>query len=179
MSAIKKTVDLGKIINTLKLTGESQARLLQFKKRADDAKIAFVKAQEKANAKIDFAAYKSLLAGSSNKNIVSELESYLNNFKPKEDTAALKENLDNLSKFEQEALESAKLTEKAVGEKLLLLRNTIANIESAIPVEEVQVHNVLKADPDFELWVMRLNQNGTVTKIPGYTQRFKNLDPLS
>lgn len=104
MSAIKKTVDLGKIINTLKLTGESQARLLQFKKRADDAKIAFVKAQEKANAKIDFGAYKSLLAGSSNKNIVSELESYLNNFKPKEDTAALKENLDNLSKFEQEAL---------------------------------------------------------------------------
>lgn len=180
MSAVKKSaVDLAAIINNLKLTGETQSRLLQFKKRSDDAKILYLKAQEKASSKIDFNAYRSLLAGSTNKKIVDELESYLNNFKPKEDLASLKENLDNLSKFETEALESAKLTEKAVGEKLLLLRNTISNIENAIPIEEIQTHNVYKADPDFELWVMRLIENGSIGRIPGYEQKFKNLDPLS
>ncbi|KAL6928584.1 hypothetical protein ACO0SA_001912 [Hanseniaspora valbyensis] len=180
MSAVKKTtVDLAKIINNLKLSGETQSKLLQFKKRSDDAKILHMKVQEKANSKIDFNAYRSLLAGSSNRKIVDELESYLNNFKPKEDLASLKENLDNLEKFKAEALESAKLTEKAVGEKLLLLRNTIANIETAIPIEEIQTHNVYKADPDFELWVMRLIENGSIGRIPGYEQKFKNLDPLS
>ncbi|XBW36739.1 hypothetical protein QEN19_002316 [Hanseniaspora menglaensis] len=180
MSAVKKsTVDLANIIKNLKLSGETQSKLLQFKKRSDDAKILYLKAQEKASAKIDFAAYRSLLAGSSNKKIVDELETYLNAFKPKEDLAALKENLANLSKFEAEALESAKLTEKAVGEKLLLLRSTISNIENAIPIEEIQTHNVYKADPDFELWAMRLNENGSIGRIPGYEQKFKNLDPLS
>lgn len=180
MSAVKKTsVDLANIIKNLKLSGETQTKLLQFKKRSDDAKILHLKVKESASSKIDFNAYRSLLAGSSNKKIVDELESYLTNFKPKEDLEALKSNLTNLSKFESEALESAKLTEQAVGEKLLLLRNTISNIESAIPLEEIQTHNVYKADPDFELWVLRLIENGSIGRIPGYEQKFKSLDPLS
>ncbi|EMG45573.1 ATP7 ATP synthase subunit d [Candida maltosa Xu316] len=174
MSAVAKQaakkVDFGKLINGLGLTGSTAASLTAFKKRHDEAKKQYIELSSQSTD-IDFEHYRSVLK---NSKVVDEIERAVKNFKPV--TIDVSKNLKNIEIFEQKAIENAKLTEKSVLEEIQVLQNTLKEIESARPFDQLTVDDVAAAsDLDEKVTYMVKRAKW---EVPGYREKFGDLSVM-
>ena len=172
MSSVAKTaatkLDWAKIILTLGLTGQTASSLTAFKKRNDEAKKEYLDLSEQLT-KVDFDYYKSVLK---NTKVILEVEKAVNAYKPV--TYDVSKTIKTIDLFEQKAVENAKLTEKSVSEEIQQLQETLKDIESARPFDQLTVEDVSAARPDLDEKVTYMVKNGK-WNVPGYKEKFGDL----
>lgn len=161
-------MDWSKLISSLGLKGETASALQAFKKRHDEAKkIVFELSNQKTD--IDFAHYSSILK---NQDIVNKIQSDISSFKPV--TYDISKQLNTIEAFKQKALENATATESVVSKELQELAETLKNIESARPFNELTVDEVVKARADIDDKVNEVVKKGR-WDVPGYHEKFGDL----
>lgn len=126
-------LDWAKVTSSLGLRGQTAASLQAFKKRNDDARRK-VQLLSEAPQTVDFAHYRKVLK---NQAIVDEIENHFKSFKPA--TYDVNRQLKAIEAFEAQAVKNAEETKGKVETELKQLRETLANIESARPFEELTV----------------------------------------
>ena len=126
-------LDLNKTITTLGLKGSTASALTAFKKRNDDARrrVNVLSAQPQT---IDFAHFRKTL---NNTAVVDEIEREFKNFKPS--TYDVSKQLRAIEQFEAQAVKQAEETKVGVEKELKSLEETLRNIETARPFEELTV----------------------------------------
>lgn len=161
-------LDWSKLIQSLGLKGKTAAGLQAFKKRNDEARRAvFELLQQKTD--VDFAYYKSVLK---NQEIVDKIQADVASFKPV--TYDILKQLNTIEAFKQKALENATATEEVVAKELKELAETLDNIESARPFDELTLDDVAKARPDIDDKVTQVVKKGR-WDVPGYHEKFGDL----
>lgn len=141
-TAASKAVDWTKVTTKLGLGQNTLSGLSAFRKRNTDARDK-VNQLESQKQTVDFDFYRSVLK---NQAIVREVEGSFKGFKPKTyDVAA---QIKAIEQFEAKAVEGAQQTEKSIDKELSDLQETLKNIESARPFEELTVEDVMRARPD-------------------------------
>lgn len=172
MSSVSKVIntklDWAKIISTLGLTGQTASSLTAFKKRHDEAKKEYLALTSKST-EIDFELYRTKL---SNTKVIDEIESKVKSFKPV--TYDVSKTLKTIEMFESKAIENAKLTEKSVIDEINQLQQSLKDMESARPFNELTVDDVVKAKPDIEDKVVYMVKNGK-WEVPTYKEKFGDL----
>ncbi|KAI9168195.1 ATP synthase d subunit [Blastocladiella emersonii ATCC 22665] len=158
MSAVRasatKALDFGRVATTLKLKQETVAALTAFRKRHDELQRTVSGLREQRQT-IDFAHYRSVLR---NKEVVDQAEAALKAFAPaKYDLAA---QVKVIEAYEAKAIERAQATADAVNSELSELRETLANIEAARPIDQLTVDDVVRAKPSIETDVEERVKNG-------------------
>ncbi|CUM63983.1 uncharacterized protein PRCAT00001571001 [Priceomyces carsonii] len=166
--SISNKLDWAKVISSLGLTGSTSSALTAFKKRNDDAKKEHLSLKEQPT-EVDFSHYKSILK---NSQVVDEIQKAVSSFKPA--TYDVSKNLKTIDIFEEKAVENAKLTEKSVLDEIKQLQDTLKDIESARPFDQLTVDDVAKARPDLDEKVTYMVKNGK-WEVPGYKEKFGDL----
>jgi ATP synthase D chain, mitochondrial (ATP5H) len=131
-SAVAK-IDWTKLTSALSLTPQITSALTSFRKRNVDAHTK-LNALKAARTQIDFSYYRSTLK---NQAVIDEIEKAARAFKPV--TYDVTTILKGIEGFEQEAVKSARDTEKKIQEQLKDLETTIKNIEEARAPDELSV----------------------------------------
>lgn len=170
-AAAANKLDWAKVISSLRLTGKTAAQLSAFKKRNDEARRQLFELEQQSAA-VDFAHYRSVL---SNREVVDKIEQYVKAYKPV--TVDTAKQLGAIESFEQLAMENAKETEKIVADELKALKETLSNIESARPFDQLTVDELVKAKPEIDERVAELVKNGK-WEIPSYYQKFGNMSVM-
>ncbi|KAG5459226.1 MAG: ATP synthase D chain, mitochondrial [Olpidium bornovanus] len=125
-------VDWQKLLTVVSsINSTTAAQLSAFKKRHDELRRT-TKALEDSIPEIDFEYYRRVLK---NQDVVKRAESALADFKPVK--MALDDQLAVISKFEKKAIEKAEETAKQVEAEVNDLKQTIKNIETARPVDQL------------------------------------------
>merc|ERR1711890_7562 len=172
MSSVAKTAatksDWAKVVSSLGLTGSTASSLTAFKKRNDEAKKENLALKQEAHT-VDFNHYRLVLK---NQKVVDEIEKAVSSFKPA--TYDVSKTLKSIDLFEEKAVENAKLTEKSVLEEIKQLQETLKDIESARPFDQLTVDDVAKARPDLDEKVNYMIKNGK-WEVPGYKEKFGDL----
>ncbi|SCU81077.1 LADA_0B11078g1_1 [Lachancea dasiensis] len=161
-------LDWASIISTLKLTGKTATQLTSFKKRNDEARRKLLELQSQPTT-VDFSQYRSVLK---NSEVVDKIESFYKSYKPV--TVDVKKQISTLEAFESQALDNAKETEKLVAQELKDLSDTLKNIESARPFDQLTVEELAKARPDIDAKVEEMVKKGK-WEVPGYKEKFGDL----
>ncbi|ODV91908.1 hypothetical protein CANCADRAFT_22959, partial [Tortispora caseinolytica NRRL Y-17796] len=161
-------VDWAKLTTTLGLKGNTLQSLTSFRKRHEDAlrQVTELKAQP---AEVDFAYYRSVLK---NQKVIDELEKYAKSFKPV--TYDVSKILKTIDAFEAKAVDNAKTTEEKVASELKQLQAALDDIETARPIDQLTVDDVVKARPDIDEKVDEMVIKGK-WNIPGYKEKFGSL----
>lgn len=172
MSSVAKTaatkLDWAKVSSSLGLTGSTASALTAFKKRNDEAKKEHLELTS-APQKVDFDHYRKVLK---NQKVIDEIEKAVSSFKPV--AYDVSKTLKSIDLFEEKAVENAKLTEKSVLEEIKQLQDTLKDIESARPFDQLTVEDVAKARPDLDEKVVYMIKNGK-WEVPGYKEKFGDL----
>ncbi|KAJ2244309.1 ATP synthase d subunit, partial [Coemansia sp. RSA 455] len=127
---------------------------------------------KEADRAIDFDHYRRILK---NNDIVDKLEKVARAQKiVKVDLA---DQLKTISVFEAKAIASAELYVKETAANLADLNETVANIETARPVTQLTVEDVVKAKPDVVQYTEEMVKQGKFT-VDGYDERFPSLSLL-
>ncbi|KAL1916525.1 uncharacterized protein VTP21DRAFT_5716 [Calcarisporiella thermophila] len=161
-------IDWSKLTVSLGLKRDTIASLQAFRKRNEEARrvLAELKAQK---TDVDFAKYRELLK---NKQVVEEAEKQLKSFKPT--TYDVQSQIKAIEKFEAVAIERAKQTASKVETELADLQKTLTNIETARPIDELTVDDVLVAEPRITETVEKMVQKGK-WNVPGYKEKFGDM----
>lgn len=154
-------------MSTLGLTGATASSLHAFKKRHDDATKKVFELSSQPTT-VDFAHYRSVLK---NQTIVDEIEKAVNAFKPV--TYDTSKQIKTIEAFEAKALENADATKQKVQAELSDLQQTLQNIESARPFEQLTLEDMIKARPDIDSKVVEMVKKGRYD-LPGYEDKFGN-----
>ncbi|ORZ30859.1 hypothetical protein BCR44DRAFT_123637 [Catenaria anguillulae PL171] len=163
--AAAKALDMGRVAVTLRLKQDTIAQLNAFRKRHDDL-VRTVQNLREQRQTVDFEYYRSVL---NNKKVVDEAEAAFAKFSPaKYDVQA---QLKVIAAYEAKALERAQQTANAVNEELKDLRETLANIENARPIDQLTVDDVVRAKPSIETQVEERVKNGE-WDVEEYTSKF-------
>lgn len=157
-----------KVINTLKLTGKTATQLSGFKKRNDEARRQLFELQSQATS-VDFEHYRSVLK---NKAVVDKIEQSFKAYTPVSLDAS--KQLSIIKAFESQAISNAKETEELVASELKSLQETLKNIESARPFDELTVDELAKAKPEIDSKVEEMVKKGR-WDVPGYKEKFGDL----
>ncbi|BFZ58507.1 GAL4 enhancer protein [Savitreella phatthalungensis] len=167
-AAAAKSVDWTKVTTKLGLGQNTLSSLSSFRKRNTDArdKVAQLQSQKQT---IDFDFYKQTLK---NQAVVREIEQAYQSFKPA--TYDVQGQLKAIEQFEAKAIDNAQQTEQSIDKELTQLQETLKNIESARPFEELTVDDVMRARPDIQKNVETMVTKGRWV-VPGYTDKFGNL----
>ncbi|KAG7662343.1 ATP7 [[Candida] subhashii] len=168
---VAKKVDFTKVINSLGLSGTTAGSLSAFKKRHDEAKKENLDLSAHS-IDIDFNHYRSVLK---NSKVVDQIERSVKSFTPV--TIDVSKNLKNIEIFEQKAIENAQLTEKSVLAEISQLQQTLKDIETARPFDELTVDDVIAAKPIIEERLTWMVKNGK-WEVPGYKEKFGDLAPM-
>lgn len=172
MSSVAKTattkLDWAKVISSLGLTGSTASSLTAFKKRNDEAKKENLVLKQ-GDHTVNFDHYRKVLK---NQKVIDEIEKAVSGFKPA--TYDVSKTLKSIDLFEEKAVENAKLTEKSVLEEIKQLQDTLKDIESARPFDQLTVEDVAKARPDLDEKVNYMIKNGK-WEVPGYKEKFGDL----
>ncbi|KAG7195310.1 ATP synthase d subunit [Scheffersomyces spartinae] len=172
MSAVAKStftkLDWAKVVSTLGLTGSTASALTAFKKRSEDAQKEHLSLASQPT-EVDFADYRSVLK---NTKVVDEIEKAVSSFKPV--TIDVSKNIKSIEIFESKAIENAKLTEKSVLDEIKQLQDTLKDIESSRPFDQLTVDDVAKVRPDLDEKVTYMVKNGK-WEVPGYKEKFGDL----
>ncbi|SCV02355.1 LANO_0F17128g1_1 [Lachancea nothofagi CBS 11611] len=156
------------VISSLKLTGKTATQLSSFKKRNDEARRKLLELQSQPTS-VDFSQFRSVLK---NSEVVDKIESFYKSYKPV--TVDVKKQLSTIEAFESQALENARETEKFVAQELKDLSDTLKNIESARPFDQLTVEELAKARPDIDAKVEEMVKKGR-WEVPGYKEKFGDL----
>lgn len=167
-NAASGKLNWAKVIGTLKLSGKTAAQLSAFKKRNDEARrqLFELKAQETS---VDFEHYRSVLKNSS---VVDKIEQSFKAYKPA--TLDSSKQLSTIEAFESQAISNAKETEEMVANELKALQETLKNIESARPFDQLTVDELAKARPEIDAKVEEMVKKGR-WDVPGYKEKFGDL----
>lgn len=157
-----------KVISTLKLTGKTATQLSGFKKRNDEARRQLFELQSQETA-VDFEYYRSTLKNSA---VVDKIEQSFKGYKPV--TLDASKQLSTIEAFESQAISNAKETEELVASELKSLQETLKNIESARPFDELTVDELVKAKPEIDAKVEEMVKKGR-WDVPGYKEKFGDL----
>ncbi|CAG8538860.1 7708_t:CDS:2 [Ambispora leptoticha] len=158
-------IDWSKLTVSLGLTRETVGALIAFRKRNEEAK-RIVSSLREQPTQIDFEEYRSKLK---NKSVVNEAEKAFNGFKPTK--VDLNSQLRIIEKFEAKAVERAEKTVSKFDSELRELQHTLANIESARPLEELTIDEVAKINPEIDRIVDKMVKRG-YWDVPGYEEKF-------
>lgn len=161
-------LDWAKVMSTLKLTGKTATELSGFKKRNDEARRVLFELQAQP-VDVDFAHYRSVLK---NRAVVDQIEQSVKAFKPV--TVDASKQLSTIEAFESQALNNAKETETLVAKELKDLQETLKNIESARPFDELTVDDLAKVKPEIDAKVEEMVKKGK-WDVPGYKEKFGDL----
>lgn len=161
-------LDWAKVIASLKLTGNTATQLSGFKKRNEEARRQLLELQNQPTT-VDFEHYRSVL---NNSEIVDKIEKYFKSYKPV--SVDISKQLSTIEAFESQAVENAFETEKVVAQELKALEETLNNIESARPFEQLTVDDLAKARPDIDAKVEEMVKKGR-WDVPGYKEKFGDL----
>ncbi|UCS23185.1 ATP7 [Nakaseomyces glabratus] len=170
-AAAANKLDWAKVISSLKLTGKTATQLSTFKKRNDEARRQLFELEQQP-VEVDFSHYRSVL---NNSEVVDKIERYVKSYSPV--TVDTSKQLGAIASFEKLALENAKETEEIVSKELKALKETLANIESARPFDQLTVDELVKAKPEIDERVAELVKNGK-WEIPSYYQKFGNMSVM-
>lgn len=118
---------------SLGLRGQTAVSLQAFKKRNDDARRK-VQALSETPTTVDFAHYRSVLQNSA---VVDQIEAQFKAFTPA--TFDVGRQLKAIEAFEAQAVASAEATKGQVETELASLTETLTNIETARPLEDITV----------------------------------------
>ncbi|KAJ1889753.1 ATP synthase d subunit [Coemansia sp. RSA 376] len=150
---------------------EITGSLAAFRKGYEEAERQLTQLKE-ADRAIDFDHYRRILK---NNDIVDKLEKVARAQKiVKVDLA---DQLKTISVFEAKAIASAELYVKETAANLADLNETVANIETARPVTQLTVEDVVKAKPDVVQYTEEMVKQGKFT-VDGYDERFPSLSLL-
>ncbi|ORX79276.1 putative ATP7-F1F0-ATPase complex, FO D subunit [Basidiobolus meristosporus CBS 931.73] len=158
-------------LSSLGLKKDTQAALTSFRKRYDELK-RNVDALKEQKTDIDFAHYRSVLK---NKKVVEQAEKAFTSFSPVKYNLASQ--LKVIDAFEIKAVEKAKSTAAQLDAEVADLKQTLTNIETARPIEDLTVDDVIQAKPDIPAVVEDMIKKGNWT-VPGYNEKFGNLSVL-
>ncbi|EEQ30288.1 ATP synthase D chain [Microsporum canis CBS 113480] len=147
-------LDWAKVAQSLGLRGQTAASLQAFKKRNDDARRK-VQVLSETPQTVDFAHYRKVLK---NQAIVDEIEQHFKNFKPV--TYDVNRQLKAIEAFEAQAVKNAEETKGKVEMELESLSQTLDNIESARPFEDLTVDDVAAAAPEIDRKTAQLVSKG-------------------
>lgn len=161
-------MDWTKVISKLGLTGKTASSLSAFKKRNDEARRQII-SLEAQPTEVDFSYYRSVLK---NQKVIDEIEKSVNSYTPAKYDVA--KQLKSIEAFEAKAVENAQATESVVAQELAALEQTLANIDSARPFDQLTVDDVVAARPDIDEKVELLVKKGIWTA-PGYKEKFGDL----
>ncbi|AQZ16434.1 ATP7 (YKL016C) [Zygosaccharomyces parabailii] len=161
-------LDWAKVIKTLKLTGKTAAELSSFKKRNDEARRVLFELKSQP-VDVDFSHYRSILKNTA---VVDKIEQSVKAFQPA--TVDTSKQLSTIDAFESQALSNAKETEAIVAKELKDLKETLKNIESARPFEELTVDELAQAKPEIDAKVEEMVKKGK-WEVPGYKEKFGDL----
>ncbi|ODQ63612.1 mitochondrial ATP synthase [Nadsonia fulvescens var. elongata DSM 6958] len=165
-SAVSK-IDWVKITSTLGLAGSTVASLTAFRKRNDEAKKTIYELKNQSTD-VDFAKYRSVLK---NQDIVAEIESAFNSFKPV--TYDVAKQIKTIEAFEAKAVENAQLTESKVADELAELQKAVDLVKDAKPFEQLTLDELDTAsDVVHKKTVERVSQHKW--NVPGYEETFGN-----
>jgi hypothetical protein len=126
-------IDWAKVSTSLGLKGQTAASLAAFKNRSDDARRKVQVLSEMPQA-IDFAHYRKTLK---NQAVIDEIEAHFKSFKPA--TYDVARQIKAIEAFEAQAVKNAEETRGAVEAELRALDQTLKNIETARPFDELTV----------------------------------------
>ncbi|KAJ1918200.1 ATP synthase d subunit [Mycoemilia scoparia] len=147
---------------------ETVKALSAFRKKFDETE-SQLNALKEQKTEIDFEHYRKVL---NNTKIVDEMEKAFKNQK------IVKVDLDSqikaISAFEAKAVEAAEAYVKEVNAKLVDLHETVENIDSARPIEQLTVDDVIQARPEIVAEVEALVKEGKFT-VSEYESKFPNL----
>ncbi|RUP06754.1 hypothetical protein BC936DRAFT_140281 [Jimgerdemannia flammicorona] len=166
--AVTKQIDWSKLTVNLRLSKDTVASLSAFRKRNDEARRVLADLKEQ-RTDVDFAHFRSVLK---NKAIVDEAERAFRNFKPV--TYDVATQIKTIEQFETKAVAKAQKTVEKVDAELRDLQVTLTNIETARPVEQLTVDDVLIAKPEITETVDKMVQKGKWT-VPGYKEKFGDI----
>ena len=169
-TAASKAVDWTKVTTKLGLGQNTLSSLSAFRKRNTDARDK-VNQLESQRQTVDFDFYRSVLK---NQAIVKEVEQSFKSFKPK--TYDVSAQIKAIEQFEAKAVEGAQQTEKSIDKELSDLQETLKNIESARPFEELTVEDVMRARPDIAKNVETMVTKGSVMQSAG-RESFTDIEP--
>ncbi|QLG74706.1 hypothetical protein HG535_0H00310 [Zygotorulaspora mrakii] len=167
-NAAASKLNWAKVIATLKLTGKTSAQLSAFKKRNDEARRQLYELESQETS-VDFEHFRSALK---NRAVVDQIEQSFKSYKPVSLDAS--KQLSVIKAFETQAFSNAKETEQLVASELKALQETLKNIESARPFDELTVDELAKAKPEIDAKVEEMVKRGK-WDVPGYKEKFGDL----
>ncbi|KAJ3130889.1 ATP synthase d subunit [Physocladia obscura] len=162
MSALKK-VDFGKLAATLR--PDTVAALNTFRRRHADLTKKIGELRE-AQTSVDFAAYRAVLQ---NKKIVNDAEKAFQLYQPR--AYSLAEQLRAIDAQEAKAVAAAQATEARINQELAELKDLLVNIETARPIDQLTVDDVVQAVPEIDAVVEKMAKRNQ-WRVPGYYEKF-------
>ncbi|KAI9351493.1 hypothetical protein BDR26DRAFT_832901 [Obelidium mucronatum] len=158
-----KRVDFAKLAAALR--PDTVASLNAFRRRHTDLAKQIADLKEQSTT-INFEAYRAVL---SNKKIVNDAEKAFSAFKPA--TYDLREQLRVIDAQEAKAVAAAQATEAHINQELVELKDLLVNIETARPVDQLTIDDVVKAVPEIDATVEKMIKRGQ-WRVPGYYEKF-------
>ncbi|KAJ3289102.1 mitochondrial ATP synthase [Rhizoclosmatium globosum] len=158
-----KRVDFAKLAASLR--PDTVASLNAFRRRHTDLVKQIADLKEQATT-INFEGYRSIL---SNKKVVNDAEKAFAAFKPAQ--YDLREQLRVIEAQEIKAVAAAEATEKRITQELVELKELLVNIDTARPVDQLTIDDVVKAVPEIDATVEKMIKRGQ-WRMPGYYEKF-------
>ncbi|KAJ3027609.1 UNVERIFIED_CONTAM: ATP synthase d subunit [Siphonaria sp. JEL0065] len=158
-----KRVDFARLAASLR--PDTVAALNAFRRRHADLAKQIGELKEQTTA-INFEQYRAVLA---NKKIVNDAEKAFAAFKPVQ--YDLREQLRVIDAQEVKAVAAAKATEAKINQELVELKDLLVNIETARPVDQLTIDDVVKAVPEIDATVEKMIKRGQ-WRVPGYYEKF-------
>ncbi|TPX38592.1 hypothetical protein SeMB42_g06646 [Synchytrium endobioticum] len=150
---------------TSKLKPETVAALNAFRRRHADLTKQVQEFREQ-QISIDFGSYQKVLQ---NKKVVADAERAFTKFSPA--TIDLSDIIRKIETQESAAVAQAEKTVQSLHGELNELNDLLTNIETARPVEQLTVQDVIKAMPELDATVEKMAKRGQ-WRVPGYYEKF-------
>ncbi|WFD20788.1 ATP synthase d subunit [Malassezia caprae] len=167
MATKAAAIDFSKILSS-GIGKETQAQIVAFRKRADEARRALANLQNQPTS-VDLSHYKNVLK---NQSVVSQAEKILSEFKPV--TYDVNAQVKAIESFEATAVKQAQESSAKMEAELKDLKATLSNIEGARPFDQLTTTDVLQARPEIAKTIEEMVKKGKWT-VPGYDEKFGSL----
>ncbi|KAJ3247157.1 ATP synthase d subunit [Chytriomyces hyalinus] len=158
-----RKVDFSKLTATLR--PDTVASVNAFRRRHADLVKQISELREQSTT-INFEGYRSIL---SNKKVVNDAEKAFSAFRPA--SYDLKEQMRVIEAQEAKAVAAAEATERRINQELVELKDLLVHIETARPVDQLTVDDVVKAVPEIDGIVEKMAKRGQ-WRLPGYYEKF-------
>ncbi|KAJ3236097.1 ATP synthase d subunit [Chytriomyces hyalinus] len=157
-----RKVDFSKLTATLR--PDTVASVNAFRRRHADLVKQISELREQSTT-INFEGYRSIL---SNKKVVNDAEKAFSAFRPA--SYDLKEQMRVIEAQEAKAVAAAEATERRINQELVELKDLLVHIETARPVDQLTVDDVVKAVPEIDGIVEKMAKRGQ-WRLPGYYEK--------